>query len=192
MVKMKKQAKILKVMEELLGQNGQTTTLEVKNECRKRWPKKGWYQGQVSDVMANSGFRFLDNGVHRTYIANANVFGVIPAPTPPAVITPLGFGGVALAHAVAPPTLQKVTIPSEKISRTEMVKKMEDSKGLFYTVTFIKNNGDERVLNCKSSKKDFMNRQGYIKTKDCKNRVKLVNPRSLKELRIGGKVFVVK
>lgn len=186
MAKMKKDQKILQVMKELLGKNGATTTLEVKDECRKRWPKKSWFQGTVSQVMAQSGYHFLDNGIHRTYLNTQS-----PGPATVVVSSQSPIGAITNIPPVVV-TTTAATAPVTAVSRTELVKRMKNSKGKFYTITFTKNNGDQRVLNCKSSKKDFMDDLGYIKTKDCKNRYKLVNPRTITELRIGGEIFVVK
>lgn len=51
--------------QELISQNGQTTTLEVKQKLRN----SGFFalQDEVSSAMATLGFNYTENGIFRTY-----------------------------------------------------------------------------------------------------------------------------
>lgn len=65
----------------LLFANGTTTTLEVKNEIRKRHPNEYITQNIVSDVMivlhSLGYFTYLDNGTYRIYSLNVDAFAEV-------------------------------------------------------------------------------------------------------------------
>lgn len=71
---MNKDQIIIQTTKRLIRENGQTTTLEVKNELRRLFTEEEWYQEEVSKALMDweayeVGYTFSDNGVYRTYFA---------------------------------------------------------------------------------------------------------------------------
>lgn len=76
---MNKRQNIINVANELLEKNGTTTTLEIKDALRNRFPKERWVQHYVSNTMREefnngnlSGVTFRDNGRNRVYQKSVN------------------------------------------------------------------------------------------------------------------------
>lgn len=64
-------------------------------------------------------------------------------------------------------------------SRSHLVSELMYNDGTFKTVTFIKNNGDERTINGRVSKNKPFSNQGYLRLKTSKGNWKLINPRTI-------------
>lgn len=69
---MNKDQIIIQTAKRLIQENGQTTTLEVKNELRRLFTEEDWYQSEVSQTLIDweafeVGYMFSDNGDYRTY-----------------------------------------------------------------------------------------------------------------------------
>lgn len=78
------------------------------------------------------------------------------------------------------------------VSKTEAVDLIEKNGGKFATVTFTKNNGEERTINFNRSKSGTT-KLGYLRVFDVKELgFKSVNPRTISALSIGGKKLTVK
>lgn len=78
------------------------------------------------------------------------------------------------------------------LSRTAMVELMKNSKGHFMTVTFITNEGDKRVMNCKVRKDVILTNLGYLNVNENNKGIKSVNTRTLLTLKINGTLYTAK
>lgn len=174
-MKAKKLKKVEKAFRKLLKKGNKITTLGVKNNLRHNYPNKCWKQKDISkaliDIEANDkNISFTDNGTYREYsIVAYNTSGAIKKPK---LKTKLRDGG--------------------KISKTDAVTKIKSSKGRFFTVTFIKKDKSERVLNGNIRLDNFMNNQGYINVKESNGNTRQVNPRTITALKIAGSQYIVK
>ena len=76
-MKTAKQEKVLKVAKELCKANNTVTTLEIKNELRRRYSTNKWNQSDISNLMSDfqkdGKFTFTDNGIFRIYSLPGNV-----------------------------------------------------------------------------------------------------------------------
>lgn len=149
---------------------GVVTTLDIKNQVRNTHPTLRCYQADVSEAMNNlfndnvvPDLTYDDNGKYREYY-------------------------ILHAQPVVPTPIKT----SSKISRTAMVDLLKNTNGRFFTITWIKNNGDERTINGKVSKNNFYSSLGYINVKTSKGEIKLVNPTNLKKLVVSGTTYKVK
>lgn len=79
-----------------------------------------------------------------------------------------------------------------KISRTAAVDLIKSSKGRFFSVTFTKNDGTQRTLNGNVKSKDLLDSMGYVKFKSSKEGHKLINPRTIKSVKINKVVYTTK
>ncbi len=175
---------VLKVVGEILDNQNQVTTLEVKNKLRVDHPNGLWVQPEISLIM--DGFyrdgvlSYNDNGVYREYylpslptpvavpVATVIVAGVI-TPTPPATAP------------VAPSTSSKSNqkkagvnrSPSGRISEfqpvnqtkvgvTKALELIKDSKGQLITVCFYEKDGKKRILNGKYKTDQTQSPLGYV------------------------------
>lgn len=78
------------------------------------------------------------------------------------------------------------------ISRTKAVELIEENKGKFATVTFIKKNGEERTINFNRSK-NGTTKLGYLRVNNIKeNKYASVDPKTITALHIAGKKLKVK
>lgn len=80
------------------------------------------------------------------------------------------------------------------ISRTEAVKKIEQSGGKFFAATFVKKNGEERTINC-NHKKGSITKLGYIMVNSVTasdKGIKNIDPRTIKNLNIQKTLYTVK
>lgn len=147
---------------------GTTTTLDIKNECRRLFPNDKFYQADVSEVMdiiapaeiKNLGFN--NNGKYREYFINA----------PAVVVNP-----------------QVNTIPT---SKKGMVKLLKSNLGKFFGITFIKKDGTQRTLNAHMKKDNFMDDLGYLNVVTNTGDFKLIDPKKILEITINGSKYVAK
>jgi len=149
---------------------GTTTTLDIKNECRRLFPNDKFYQADVSEVMDNiasteiPNLQYKDNGLYREY----SLF----------------------QHAVAVSTPQQSNvIPT---SKRDMVKLLRANVGKFFGITFIKKDGSQRTLNGHMSDKKFINDLGYLNVITNKGEYKQVDPKNILEITINGNKYVAK
>lgn len=81
---------------------------------------------------------------------------------------------------------------TKTISRTKAVKLIEENKGKFATVTFIKKNGESRTINFNRSK-NGTTKLGYLRVNNIKeNKYASINPRTINSLNINGLKLKVK
>lgn len=178
-LKMKKSIK--EAAEQLIKTNGSTTTLEIKTKLRTDLPFNYWTQSNISDVMSeysNSGaFDFSDNGTYRTYS-----FPVVKKSITKKVV------------------VTKKSVPthvSGKITRKKALDLMKNNKGRFFTVTFVKQDGTNRVLNGQYVKGQNPSPAGYVlvkesgKLKTGQNPIRNVNLQTLKLLTIAGTTYKI-
>lgn len=179
----------------LLKRQCTVTTLEIKNECRVTHPDENWTQSDMSIFFAelvNEGYLsiFADNGVHRIY----NRTGLIPCfdddPVDDAVsddpadqmsATPT----VQPVTATVPVATPKPRLVKKTVSKTKVLDLIDNTiGGRFFSVTFIKKNGEERKMNCKKAAGAKPNRIGHLLVKDCANggQHRQINLQTLKSL----------
>ena len=84
------------------------------------------------------------------------------------------------------------TKKAKLISRTEAVKKIENSGGKFFGATFTKKNGETRTINCNHAK-GAITKLGYVMVNCIKDKsIKNIDPRTLSALSINKEQFRVK
>lgn len=186
----------------LLIKNGSTTTLEIKDELRRRFPSFTWKQEDISNEMMNleqelDNLTFIDTGDFRVYSLVPDTDMIKKATgIPTGTTTTLGKTLATLtAKPKKSPKIGKGKVYSgstQNLSRTAVVDLMRDSKGKFYTVTFTKVDGSERVINGQTKKSNFMDNLGYINFRESNGNMRRVNPKTIKEISISGNIYKVK
>ena len=166
---MTKTEKILSVAKKLCKANNTVTTLEIKTELRKRYPKNRWEQTKVSSTMSdassNGKFDYTDNGTFRTY-SLVSVGKVVNKGTLVAPASQLGTPTTAIRGRVKKVKAPKAPMTTQKISRTKALDIIQKSNGKFFTVTFIKKDGSRRVLNGQYTPDMGVSPLGYVLVKD--------------------------
>jgi hypothetical protein len=186
--------KIYEVAKELCVANNTCSTLEIKNELRKKYPNEAWFQSEVSDVMRDfydkGKFFYQDNGTFRTYsLANTQTNTTSP-------------GATTTTISVSATKTPKLSKPTPKkggsISRTKAMDLIQNSKGRFFTVVFDKKDGSERKLVGQYSKNMSLSPLGYINVRDtvatrakANSTIKSVNLQTIKEIKINNTVYKV-
>lgn len=168
---------LLLVVNELLKPNNMVTTLEVKNELRRREPNEVWNQDDVSstmDALNTSGkLDFTSNGTYRIYSLVGS-----PAGQP-----------LAKKFLIKP---KKDKVVSD-VSKTKALEIIKNTKRQFFGVTFTNKDNEERKLVCRvpgDVDPDFL---GYLRVFDSKDGgIKTVNMQTLSEIRTGGNVYRVR
>lgn len=167
---MNKKKLVLEMAQELIEKNTTTTTLEVKLQLRNKYPNEDWFQDFVSETLDKAqkkqkieGLSYSDNTRFKTYFIDT----------------------------VQVNTLANV-IHEIKVSRTELVDLIKNSKGKFITVGFVKADGSERFINGQIVKDNFMDDLGYIKFRESNGQKKRVNPRTVFEVKLSGQVYKLK
>lgn len=186
-MKTTKKEKVLAIAKELCKANNTVTTLEIKNELRKRYPHNQWEQTEVSTVMndfQNSGkFTFSDNGTYRVYsLANTK-----PSKSTPKVNT-----------MKATTTSTRTRSTGTRISKSKALDLIQNSNGKFFTVTFIKKDGTRRVMNGQHTSDMGVSSLGYINVKDItavrrkeSATIKSVNLQTIESIRLGKTTYKV-
>ena len=150
--------KVFKVAKSLCKANNTVTTLEIKNELRKKYSKRNWRQSEISQVMADfyldGKFNYFDNGTFRVF----SLAGTNPTPAPVTQST--------VTSKVAKVKAPKAPMTTQKISRTKALDLIQNSNGKFFTVTFIKKDGSRRVLNGQYTPDMGVSPLGYVLVKD--------------------------
>lgn len=178
---------VLLVATNMLNKSATISTLEVKKECRRLFPKLTWNQSDVSQWMIDihtTGqilcLQYKYTGVFREYYID----GLLDIPTntfPVGVINP--------ANAAIIKDNQNKAV---KLSRTKIVEKMMSSGGRFYTVTFVKKDGSTRVMNGRTFANNFLNTLGYINFIENKKGIHAVDPMKIKSVFINSQEYEVK
>ncbi len=81
---------------------------------------------------------------------------------------------------------------AKTISRTKAVTMIDDNAGRFFTVTFLKKDGNERTING-LVKKDNKTRTGYVRMYSAQDKgYRSVDPRTINEIKINKEIFKVR
>lgn len=192
----RKQA-VLDTATRLLKSQNQVTTLEIKVELIKLYPKHIWVQSVVSAIMDDfykkGMFTYYDTvtggNQHRVYSATGVKIRNVKNKKQTMSTTATGMKKSA----------NKVTIPSKKtISKTKALELMQNNKGHFFTATFIAKKG-ERTINCQYLKDQGRSSLGYVKVREAikakmnpKDSIRNINLQTLKSLKIAGHSYRVK
>lgn len=183
--------------------NNTVTTLEIKTELRKTHPYFHWIQNtrngligvsEYMDELYNDGeFVYTDNGSYRVYSAVTVVKPQTKRGRPRKVVATVGgtpIGTVTIKN--------KSTHNVRSISRKKALDLMANNKGHFFTATFVKQNGDERTINCQYMKGQVPTATGYVmvreaqKMKDGVNAIRQINLQTLSNIRIGGQNYNIR
>jgi len=183
---------------QLLKATNRVTTLEIKLKLREDHPEYNWTQELVSKLMqgftAQGLFTFEDTGVFRIYSDPNITMTNLQTPDVQAA-----FGQAIAANAVATPALP-VQQPSKviKIGKKKAFELMSNAGGRFFTVTFKKKKGEERVLNGQYLSGQDPNVLGYVKVVELSKKkttphdcIRQVNLQTIKTLKIQGTLYKV-
>lgn len=214
-----------KAANRLLQANNTVTTLEIKTELRKSDPHFRWKQNTdgtvpgVSELMNelhNEGkFLYYDNGTYRVYndpnkvasvgalmaAGNTSVSqgpvatGIAKVSAP--VVTHSALGAPVKTVKAKPKVLD--TTGAKKISMKKALDLIQGTKGRFFTVLFLKQDGTERIMNAQYLKDQANQALGYIKVKEAAklktnpaDAIRQVNIQTLKYLKVGGETYKVR
>jgi len=83
------------------------------------------------------------------------------------------------------------TTRTRYINRTTAINKIQESKGRFFTVTWLTKGGSERTVNC-NVKNDCITKLGYIRAYVPKVGYKSIDPRTITELSIAGNTYKIR
>jgi hypothetical protein len=189
-MKVSKIEKVFKVAKNLCKANNTVTTLEIKNELRKNYPKRNWRQNEISQVMADfhlqGKFDYSDNGTFRVYSLAGST------PTSVSIIQP------AIPNKVAKVKTPKAPLTTQRISRTKALDVIQNSNGKFFTVTFTKKDGSQRVMNGQHTSDMGISPLGYILVKDITalrkkevTTIKSVNLQTIKSIKLNNTLFKI-
>lgn len=182
-----KKEKVLKVAKELCKANNTVTTLEIKNELRKRYSYNKWEQSEVSNTMNDfhkaGTFTYVDNGTYRVYsLASVKKTNKPSKSTPMKTTT----------------TSTRTRSTGTRISRSKALDIIKNSNGKFFTVTFIKKDGTRRVMNGQHTLDMGVSALGYINVKDMtavrrkeSSTIKSVNLQTIESIRLGKTTYKV-
>lgn len=178
---------VLNTANSLLKANNTVTNLEIKVELRKNHSVT---QKEVSDFMIeltkDGHFTYNDNGTYRIYsnIKQNNK-----------VMTQPRQANGRFASLTSTPSTK-----ANRISRLKALELMQNSKGHFFTVEFIKKKDNTlRKLNGQYVKDQKLSNLGYVLVKESsklkakdKEPIRNVNLQTLQTLKIGGVLYTVK
>lgn len=172
--------KLEKVVNDLLVANNTCTTLEVKTELRRQYPKNNWTQSLVSDSMkdlATQGkLQYTDNGTYRVY----------------SLVTKSTNNKTKDMTKTTQTKSVANTTKKQRISRTKAISLISGTNGRFFGVTFTKKDGSIRRMKCKIEKDTKPTQLGYLNVTDVKeNTIKSMNLQTLSEIRMDKKVYLV-
>jgi len=170
--------RVEEVLNDLLKANNTATTLEVKTELRKRYPKTNWTQSVVSDTMnelyLEGKYTFKDNGTYRIYSS---------------AIKTTKTNNMKNKTTSTTPT---VTGKKQRISRTKAINLLSNTNGRFFGVTFTKKDGTVRKMKCKVENEVKPTPLGYLTVVDVKEAThKSLNLQTLSEIRMNKNVYLV-
>lgn len=145
--------KCKKALKKLIKNNGNTTTLEVKNYLRKKFPNEQIYQNDIHLLCDE--------------IFNENL------------ITDLAFYNDTKSinpHRVYYMPNTKSLRKRQKINRTDLVRLIKTKKGKFITLMYINKKGGESVTNGQYLGQDDL---GYLKIRKPDGSYRNANPQTL-------------
>jgi len=193
---------VLDTANRLLKSQNKITTLEIKVELMKTYPRHTWFQTVVSAIMDDyhkqGMFTYYDTvtggNQHRVYSATGVKIRNVKVKKQTMATTTTGMKKSATRTATT-----KVSVPTTKsISKTKALELMENNKGHFFTATFIAKKG-ERTINCQYLKDQGRSSLGYVKVReaikakmDPKDSIRNINLQTLKSLKIAGNTYRVK
>ncbi len=192
------------VANQLMVRDGNITTLFLKNELRVQYPNVRWYQyttGQtpgVSDLfhelVGEGKFKSIaNNGTYQTYVPTGRTSGK--------KVQQLGNAIQKASAKQAKKTVSTTgTVTARRaISRKKALELMQNNRGHFFTVEFVKQDGSERKLNGQYVKDQKNSQLGYVLVKEAsklktgdKEPIRNVNLQTLKTLKIGGTLYKVR
>jgi hypothetical protein len=189
----------------LCNAQNQFTNLELKNELRKNYPNEVWNQMDISiemmDLADNEGhFNYTHNGSYRTYTATPSLQGSQaqtnsnPSMTAQLIAKaqstnqPLkNQGKISTAPKIKPP------VSTKRIGRNKALEIIQNTNGKFFSVKFVKKNGDERLMGVQYIKGTKADPLGYVRLKDLKTQItKSVNLQTLSEIKTNNTLYKVK
>lgn len=161
---------------DLIKQNNNTTTLEVKNQLINTEPKYYWKQNFISATLAeladNGELDYIDNGMYRTYSLPNTVQSTMATATAKYRKIPLNQRNVV------------------KVNRTDLAKLVHENAGKFITVVHKKRTtGTINVMNCQVLKE--VTPLGALTVKE-KGQIKTFYPVDLLEVRLKNTVYKLK
>lgn len=203
--KMNKQQKtqvIHDVANALCNAQNQFTTLELKNELRKKYPNEIWNQQEISiemmDLADQGHFDFYHNGVYRTYSATPSLQGSQAQTTTsnPSMVSQLITKAQTTNSVVIlkPQKQPKVTIKPiiKRIGRKKALEIIQNTNGKFFSVRFEKKNGEDRLMGVQYVKGTKPDPLGYVLLRDLKEgKSKSVNLQTLSEIKTNNILYKV-
>lgn len=195
---------ILDMANALCNANNTFSTLELKNELRKKFPNEIWNQVDVSIAMvdlADSGkFNFTYNGNFRTYFAVPSLQGTqVQNQTKNSNLTMVSKlitkaqSSNNTANVPTKAVKVKAPIVTKRISRTKALEIIKNTNGKFFSVKFEKKNGDDRLMGVQYVKGTKPDPLGYVLLKDLKaKKSKSVNLQTLSEIKTNNILYKVK
>lgn len=195
-----KEKTILQTAKALCNANNTFSTLELKNELRKKYPNEIWNQIDVSMIMmdlADQGeFDFTSNGTYRTYFAVPSLQGKQKQSQPQNIVQQLINSALGTTKQPTGTTKQPtvdVKIPTKRIGRNKALEIIQNTKGKFFSVRFEKKNGEDRLMGVQYIKGTKPDPLGYVLLRDIKaNKSKSVNLQTLSEIKTNGTLYKVK
>lgn len=154
----------------LLKANNTVTTLEIKNELRKKYPNERWNQNLIHDTMdylysSSNKYMYTYNGVYRIY---------------------------SLLNTAKPVASITKKSNNKKISKTKALELIQKTSGKFFGVTFTKKNGEIRKMRCKVQTGSLPDSLGYLKVTDTVDSIqKSLNLQTISELRMNKNTYKV-
>jgi len=176
------------VVNDLLLANNTCTTLEVKNELRKREPRVQWNQADVSNIMdllhQNGVLTYRNLGTYRIYSA-ANKQSNIPSPS-----------AISATFSVTKVKKPKKLAPTRtSIGKNAALAVIQGTNNKFFGVTFTKKDGTERKMVCRLDPQNATPTPlGYLRVIDTQDggTLKNLNLQTLTELRLNNTIYTIK
>lgn len=173
--------RVAKVAAKLMDKNGSTTTLEIKNKLRKKYPNENWNQQDVSDAMIelhanhnhDGSLQYHDNGHYREYFIK---LAHLASPV----------ANVTAKMAVRVSGIKK---PAIELKREDLIQKIKT--GGMCAIGFIKNDGSKRTI-IGFAADPFMTNLGYISFLENGTDYKNVNPRTVESVLVNDQLFILK
>lgn len=181
----------------LCNAQNQFTNLELKNELHKKYPNEGWNQMEISTEMMNLAdngyFDFTHNGTYRTYFATPSLqASQSQSNTNPSMVQQL----ISKAQTTTPVVTKqaKVIVPTttKRIGRKKALEIIQNTNGKFFSVTFEKKNGENRLMGVQYVKGTKPDPLGYVLLRDLKaKKSKSVNLQTLSEIKTNNILYKV-
>lgn len=102
-----------------------------------------------------------------------------------------GIDSTISSKTKSAPQSASSTSSISRISRTQIVKNLQDNPGKFFSVTYTKADGTDGSTSGILKKEQMMNEQGYLIV-HTKEGIRNVNPRTITGARVGGSVYLTR